>query len=77
MNMFLHNINYDKFDIDQGSTLMNPKFGDDKPFDASVSNPPCSVKWIDSDDTTQDKDNKSYDPAAGLALKIQSGKSAI
>lgn len=34
MNMFLHNINYDKFDIALGNTLMNPQFGDDKPFDA-------------------------------------------
>lgn len=44
MNMFLHNINYDKFDIALGNTLMEPQFGDDKPFDAIVSNPPYSVK---------------------------------
>ena len=46
MNMFLHNINYDKFNIALGDTLLDPHFGDDKPFDAIVSNPPYSVKWI-------------------------------
>ena len=45
MNMFLHNINYDKFNIQHGNTLMEPHFGDDKPFDAIVSNPPYSVNW--------------------------------
>ncbi|MCK5945597.1 MAG: SAM-dependent DNA methyltransferase, partial [Planctomycetes bacterium] len=39
MNMFLHNINYDKFNIQLGDTLIKPHFGDDKPFDAIVSNP--------------------------------------
>ena len=43
MNMFLHNINYDKFNIQHGNTLENPHFGDEKPFDAIVSNPPYSV----------------------------------
>ena len=40
MNMFLHNINYDKFNMMLGDTLLEPHFGDDKPFDAIVSNPP-------------------------------------
>ncbi|MDD4759922.1 MAG: type I restriction-modification system subunit M, partial [Bacteroidaceae bacterium] len=39
MNMFLHNINYDKFDIALGDTLINPQYGNEKPFDAIVSNP--------------------------------------
>jgi type I restriction enzyme M protein len=52
MNMFLHNINYDKFNMMLGNTLTDPHFGDDKPFDAIVSNPPYSVKWIGSDDPT-------------------------
>jgi type I restriction enzyme M protein len=42
MNMFLHNVNYDKFHIVLGNTLINPQLGDDKPFDAIVSNPPYS-----------------------------------
>ena len=43
MNMFLHNVNYDKFNIQLGDTLTQPHFGDDKPFDAIVSNPPNAV----------------------------------
>ncbi|WP_298753191.1 type I restriction-modification system subunit M [uncultured Arcobacter sp.] len=68
MNMFLHNINYDKFNIALGNTLTNPYFMDDKPFDAIVSNPPYSVKWIGSDDPTLINDDR-YAPAGVLAPK--------
>ena len=68
MNMFLHNINYDKFNIQLGDTLMNPYFGDDKPFDMIVSNPPYSVKWIGSDDPTLINDER-FAPAGVLAPK--------
>jgi len=68
MNMFLHNINYDKFEIELGDTLINPHFGDDKPFDAIVSNPPYSVKWIGSDDPTLINDDR-FAPAGVLAPK--------
>ncbi|MDW7661844.1 MAG: type I restriction-modification system subunit M [Bacillota bacterium] len=68
MNMFLHNINYDKFNIALGNTLMNPHFGDEKPFDAIVSNPPYSVKWIGSDDPTLINDER-FAPAGVLAPK--------
>nr|WP_238418367.1 type I restriction-modification system subunit M [Pseudomonas cannabina] len=68
MNMFLHNINYDKFDIQLGDTLRHPHFGDDKPFDAIVSNPPYSVKWIGSDDPTLINDDR-FAPAGVLAPK--------
>ncbi|MEN5058450.1 type I restriction-modification system subunit M [Sphingobacterium kitahiroshimense] len=68
MNMFLHNINYDKFDIALGDTLINPHFGDDKPFDAIVSNPPYSVNWIGSDDPTLINDER-FAPAGVLAPK--------
>jgi type I restriction enzyme M protein len=68
MNMFLHNINYDKFDIQLGDTLRNPHFADDKPFDAIVSNPPYSVKWIGSDDPTLINDDR-FAPAGVLAPK--------
>ncbi|MBN6070400.1 type I restriction-modification system subunit M [Aggregatibacter actinomycetemcomitans] len=68
MNMFLHNINYDKFDIALGNTLLKPQFGDDKPFDAIVSNPPYSVKWIGSDDPTLINDER-FAPAGVLAPK--------
>jgi type I restriction enzyme M protein len=68
MNMFLHNINYDKFNIALGDTLLNPHFGDEKPFDAIVSNPPYSVKWIGSDDPTLINDER-FAPAGVLAPK--------
>ena len=68
MNMFLHNINYDKFNIQLGNTLTDPHFGDDKPFDAIVSNPPYSVKWIGSDDPTLINDDR-FAPAGVLAPK--------
>ena len=45
INMFLHNINYDNFDIALGNTLCNPQHRDFEPFDAIVSNPPYSVAW--------------------------------
>lgn len=68
MNMFLHNVNYDKFQIELGDTLINPHFGDDKPFDAIVSNPPYSVNWIGSDDPTLINDDR-FAPAGVLAPK--------
>lgn len=68
MNMFLHNINYDKFCISLGDTLLNPHFKDDKPFDAIVSNPPYSVNWIGSDDPTLINDDR-FAPAGVLAPK--------
>ena len=45
INMFLHNINYDNFDIQLGDTLLDPKHRDFEPFDAIVSNPPYSIPW--------------------------------
>jgi type I restriction enzyme M protein len=68
MNMFLHNVNYDKFNIGLGDTLIEPHFGDDKPFDAIVSNPPYSVKWVGSDDPTLINDDR-FAPAGVLAPK--------
>lgn len=68
MNMFLHNINYDKFDIQLGDTLIEPHFLDGKPFDAIVSNPPYSVKWRGSDDPTLINDDR-FAPAGVLAPK--------
>ncbi|HFW3091102.1 TPA: type I restriction-modification system subunit M [Salmonella enterica subsp. enterica serovar Reading] len=68
MNMFLHNINYNKFDIRLGNTLTDPQFKDEKPFDAIVSNPPYSVKWIGSNDPTLINDDR-FAPAGVLAPK--------
>ncbi|STO54670.1 type I restriction-modification system, M subunit [Canicola haemoglobinophilus] len=68
MNMFLHNINYADFNIELGDTLIEPKLKDDKPFDAIVSNPPYSIKWIGSDDPTLINDDR-FAPAGVLAPK--------
>lgn len=68
MNMFLHNINYDKFDIALGDTLLAPEYGDERPFDAIVSNPPYSVNWVGSDDPTLINDDR-FAPAGVLAPK--------
>ena len=68
MNMFLHNINYDKFDIALGDTLISPRYEEEKPFDAIVSNPPYSVNWIGSDDPTLINDDR-FAPAGVLAPK--------
>ncbi|MEG1914590.1 MAG: type I restriction-modification system subunit M [Acidaminococcaceae bacterium] len=68
MNMFLHNVNYDKFNIALGNTLTDPHFGDEKPFDAIVSNPPYSLNWIGKDDPTLINDDR-FAPAGVLAPK--------
>ncbi|UWX68064.1 type I restriction-modification system subunit M [Empedobacter stercoris] len=71
MNMFLHNVNYDKFNIQLGDTLTDPHFIDDKPFDAIVSNPPYSIPWVGSDDPTLINDDR-FAPAGVLAPKSKS-----
>jgi len=45
INMFLHDVNYEKFDIAHGDTLLDPAHWDDEPFEAIVSNPPYSINW--------------------------------
>ena len=68
MNMFLHNVNYDKFNIALGNTLLDPQFKDEKPFDAIVSNPPYSIPWIGNGDPTLINDVR-FAPAGVLAPK--------
>lgn len=68
MNMFLHNVNYNNFSIKRGDTLLNPLHKNEKPFDAIVSNPPYSIKWIGDDDPTLINDER-YAPAGKLAPK--------
>lgn len=68
INMFLHDIGYDKFDIACEDTLTNPKHWDDEPFEVIVSNPPYSIKWAGDDDATLINDPR-YSPAGVLAPK--------
>jgi len=66
MNMFLHNVNYDHFDIQNGDTLKSPLHECDEPFDAIVSNPPYSVPWDGDSDATLINDPR-FSPAGVLA----------
>jgi type I restriction-modification system, M subunit len=68
MNMFLHNVNYNNFSIKRGDTLLNPLHNDEKTFDAIVSNPPYSIKWVGDGDPTLINDER-FAPAGKLAPK--------
>ncbi len=68
INMFLHDIDYDKFDIALGDTLVHPKHMDDEPFEAIVSNPPYSIHWEGEDNPLLMNDAR-YSPAGVLAPK--------
>ncbi len=66
INMFLHDINYSKFNIARGDTLIDPKHWDDEPFDAIVSNPPYSIKWAGKSNPLLINDER-FAPAGILA----------
>lgn len=68
INMFLHDINYEKFDIAHGDTLIDPKHWDDEPFEAIVSNPPYSINWAGDSDPLLINDDR-FAPAGVLAPK--------
>jgi len=68
INMFLHDINYEKFDIAHGDTLIEPKHWDDEPFDVIVSNPPYSIKWEGNTNPLLINDPR-FSPAGVLAPK--------
>ena len=68
INMFLHDIDYDKFDIALGDTLIDPQHWDDEPFEAIVSNPPYSIHWEGDDNATMINDPR-FAPAGVLAPK--------
>ena len=68
INMFLHDINYEKFDIAHGDTLLEPAHWDDEPFEAIVSNPPYSIHW-DGDANPLLINDPRYAPAGVLAPK--------
>lgn len=66
MNMFLHDVNYNHFDVQLGDTLLDPKHEQEEPFDAIVSNPPYSVPWSGDSDITLINDPR-FSPAGVLA----------
>ncbi|RKV55426.1 type I restriction-modification system subunit M [Helicobacter pylori] len=68
INMFLHDINYSKFHIAHGDTLLDPKHKDDEPFDAIVSNPPYSTKWVGDSNPILMNDER-FNKAGALAPK--------
>jgi type I restriction enzyme M protein len=68
INMFLHDIDFDKFDIGHGDTLTDPLHWDDEPFEAIVSNPPYSIKWAGDDSPLLINDPR-FSPAGVLAPK--------
>jgi type I restriction enzyme M protein len=68
INMFLHDVNYEKFDIAHGDTLLEPAHWDDEPFEAIVSNPPYSTKW-DGDSNPLLINDPRFAPAGVLAPK--------
>ena len=68
INMFLHDINYEKFDIAHGDTLTDPHHWDDEPFEAIVSNPPYSIRW-DGDANPLLINDPRFAPAGVLAPK--------
>ena len=68
INMFLHDIEPDKFDIAHGDTLIDPAHWDDEPFEVIVSNPPYSIPWAGDDNPILINDER-YSPAGILAPK--------
>ncbi len=68
INMFLHDIDYDKFNIACEDTLVSPQHWDDEPFEVIVSNPPYSIKWAGDDNAVLINDPR-YSPAGVLAPK--------
>lgn len=76
INMFLHDVGFDKFDIECEDTLINPQHWDDEPFDLIVSNPPYSIKW-DGDDNPILINDPRFSPAGVLAPKAKADMAFI
>ena len=68
INMFLHDVNYEQFDLAHGDTLTDPAHWDDEPFEAIVSNPPYSIRW-DGDANPLLINDPRFAPAGVLAPK--------
>lgn len=76
INMFLHDIDFDKFDIAHEDTLTTPQHWDDEPFEVIVSNPPYSIKWEGDDNPVLINDPR-FSPAGVLAPKSKADMAFI
>ncbi len=76
INMFLHDIDYDKFDIGHGDTLTDPLHWDEEPFEAIVSNPPYSIRWAGDENPLLINDQR-FSPAGVLAPKSKADMAFI
>lgn len=76
INMFLHDIGFDKFDIECEDTLTNPQHWGDEPFELIVSNPPYSIKWAGDDNPLLINDPR-FSPAGVLAPKSKADMAFI
>jgi type I restriction enzyme M protein len=76
INMFLHDIDYDKFYIAHEDTLVSPQHWDEEPFEVIVSNPPYSIKWEGDDNPVLINDPR-FSPAGVLAPKSKADLSFI
>ena len=76
INMFLHDIGFDKFDVECEDTLINPQHWDDEPFELIVSNPPYSIKWAGDDNPLLINDPR-FAPAGVLAPKSKADMAFI
>ncbi len=76
INMFLHDISFDKFDIANDDTLISPQHWDEEPFEVIVSNPPYSIKW-DGDDNPILINDPRFSPAGVLAPKSKADMAFI
>jgi len=76
INMFLHDIDFDKFNIACEDTLISPQHWDEEPFEAIVSNPPYSTKWAGDDNPLLINDTR-FAPAGVLAPKTKADMAFI
>ncbi|MCD7919334.1 MAG: type I restriction-modification system subunit M [Clostridiales bacterium] len=76
INMFLHDVGFDKFNIACEDTLTAPQHWDDEPFELIVSNPPYSIKWEGSDNPLLINDPR-FSPAGVLAPKSKADMAFI
>ncbi len=76
INMFLHDVGFDKFNIACEDTLTAPQHWDDEPFELIVSNPPYSIKW-EGDENPLLINDPRFAPAGVLAPKSKADMAFI